>query len=106
MTDAWRRVCSVADVAEDRPLGVEVEGQPIGIFREGSQCYALEDVCTHAFAQLSNGWISEGAVECPLHAARFDLKTGKCVSTPSYEPVRTYEVRVEDGEILVKLDEG
>jgi nitrite reductase/ring-hydroxylating ferredoxin subunit len=93
-------------VTEERPLGAEVDGHKIGIFMEGSQCYALGDVCPHAYALLSTGWVSEGAVECPLHGARFELKTGRCVSTPPYDAIRAYEVRVEGGDIFVKLDDS
>ena len=102
---AWRKACAVDEVTEELPLGVEIDGQKIGIFMKGSRCHALADVCTHAYGLLSSGWIVEEAVQCPLHGARFDLKTGRCVSTPPHDPVRVYEVRVEGEDILVKLGE-
>ena len=100
----WHRVCARSEVSEERPYGAEVDGRPIGVFVEDGACYALEDVCPHAFAPLSTGWVAEGAVECPLHNARFNLKTGQCVSTPAYETVPVYEVRVEGNDVLVKVE--
>lgn len=105
MTGAWRRACAVGEVTQELPLGVEIDGHKIGIFMDGSRCYALADVCTHAYGLLSAGWIVQGAVECPLHGARFDLTSGRCVSAPCYDPVKVYELRVEGDDILVKIED-
>lgn len=104
MSGAWHRACAVDEVTQELPLGVEIDGHKIGIFTDGARCYALGDVCTHAYGLLSSGWIVQGAVECPLHGARFDLGSGKCVTEPCYDPVRAYEVRVEGGDVQVKIE--
>ena len=64
--------------------------------------YALADVCTHALALLSQGFIEDGAVECPLHGARFDIATGRCLAPPATVDLRSYDVRIEGGEVFVR----
>jgi 3-phenylpropionate/trans-cinnamate dioxygenase ferredoxin subunit/naphthalene 1,2-dioxygenase system ferredoxin subunit len=98
----WHRVCSLAEVEEGNPLGVRVGEHAIGIFRAGERCFAINDVCTHEYALLSQGFQEGEIVECPLHAARFDLATGKCLSGPARRDIAVYEVRISDGEVLVR----
>lgn len=84
---------------------VEIEGVPVGIFRVDDEIFAINDVCTHAQAYLSEGKVNDCDVACPRHGARFDLRTGKALSMPAYLPVQVYAVRVEDGAIWVSLDD-
>ncbi|TLK52811.1 bifunctional 3-phenylpropionate/cinnamic acid dioxygenase ferredoxin subunit [Glutamicibacter sp. V16R2B1] len=72
--------------------------EDIAIFHaEDGNFYALQDECTHEVASLSEGWIEDCEVECPLHASRFNLKTGKVLCLPAYVDARTYKVEVIDG---------
>lgn len=64
--------------------------------------HALNDRCSHAAARLSPGRLRKGHVMCPLHGARFDPATGRCVSNP-YFAVRTFPVRIEQGRVIVTL---
>lgn len=98
----WHRVASATAVKEDQPLSVEVNGSPIGIFLVDQQYYAIEDVCPHAFALLSQGFVEGCEVECPLHEAVFDLTNGKCLGGPAERDVRTYQVKVEGEELMVE----
>lgn len=102
--DAWHRICAVGDVAENRPYAGTIAGVPVAVFRQDGRFFALHDLCSHAYARLSEGFLVRGAIECVLHNARFELDTGACVSIPRYDDVRTYELRVEDGEVLVRID--
>jgi naphthalene 1,2-dioxygenase system ferredoxin subunit len=61
-------------------------------------------VCTHAYARLSDGWLDKSEIECPLHAGRFDVKTGKALCPPVTEDIKTYPVRLVGDEIQIKLD--
>ena len=65
--------------------------------------YATDDICTHAYASLSEGYIEDGCVECPLHAGLFDIKTGKAQGVPVTEDIKTYPVRVEGENIYIEL---
>ncbi|MBB5686349.1 non-heme iron oxygenase ferredoxin subunit [Sphingobium boeckii] len=97
----WYDVGPEGLVPEGEVAGVNAGGKPIAlVLHEGSH-YALYDLCTHGEAQLSEGWVEDGCLECPLHQGKFCLKTGEAVSAPVYEPVAAFEVRVRDGRIEV-----
>ncbi|WP_410599589.1 bifunctional 3-phenylpropionate/cinnamic acid dioxygenase ferredoxin subunit [Amycolatopsis sp. lyj-90] len=86
------------------PVGesVRVEGQAaIAVFNVDGEFYAIDDTCTHQDASLSDGWVEGCAVECPLHAACFDLRTGRPSGPPARKPVRTHEVVLVDGWVYV-----
>lgn len=65
--------------------------------------YAIEDVCTHDDGPLGEGTLRGSQVECPRHGARFDVKTGAVTRMPAIVPVRTFPVKVEDGQIFIEL---
>ena len=100
--DGWGRVAAVADLADDAAFPAKLGNRPIALYRLDGKIYALDDVCTHALALLSQGFIEGGAVECPLHGARFDIATGRCLAPPATVDLRTYEVRVEGDEVFVR----
>ena len=91
---------------EDIPLGeaVRVEAEvPIAVFNVEGELLAIDDTCTHQDASLADGWLEGCRVECPLHAACFDLRTGMPSGPPAKMPVRTHEVVVEDGLVYVRV---
>ena len=65
--------------------------------------YALDDICGHQRVPLSSGTLEGHVVECPLHFARYDLRTGKLLDGPIAENVATYEVRIEGDTVYVKV---
>ena len=79
-TDHWHDVAALDTLDADFPTGVLVEGHQIGLFMNGNDVHALEDVCPHAYALLSQGFQEDGYIECPLHAAKFEIATGKCMN--------------------------
>ncbi|MCW3474311.1 non-heme iron oxygenase ferredoxin subunit [Limobrevibacterium gyesilva] len=100
----WVRVASVDDVEEGAAIPVETMGLQLAVYRlQGGQICVTDNICTHAFALLTDGWFENGVIECALHAGQFDVRTGKGLCAPIEEDLRTYKVRVEDGEILIEL---
>jgi 3-phenylpropionate/trans-cinnamate dioxygenase ferredoxin subunit len=95
------KVAQVAEVAPGTGKYVEAGGQQIALFNCAGTFYAVDDTCTHAEASLSEGYLEGTEIECPLHGARFDLRTGEATWSPAFVPVATYEVRVEDDDVLV-----
>ena len=67
--------------------------------------YAVEDLCTHADALLSPGWLEDRCVACPVHGARFDLRTGEALTPPAHGAVRTFPVDVVDGRVFLEVPE-
>src|SRR5215472_5399016 len=100
----WVRAAARSDLTEGEVLGVEIEGRSIALYDVEGGVFATDNICTHAYARLSDGWLDGELIECPLHAARFDVRTGKVLDPPATEDLKTYPVRVTDDEIQVKLD--
>ena len=99
----WVRVAAVSDVAEGQVHAARVDGRDIAVYHlPGGEFHATDNICTHEYAQLSDGWLENGAIECPLHAARFDVKTGKALCAPAEEDLKVFEIRVEGGDLLIK----
>ena len=93
------RVAALDQLAEGSGQCHEIAGRRIALFRVGDEVYALADTCSHAEASLSEGEVFDETVECPLHGAAFDLRTGKVLSLPATKPVAAYTVEVKDGEV-------
>lgn len=97
------RACSVAELPEGE--AVRLDGPvPISVFHTEGRYFAIDDTCTHQDASLADGWIVGCVVECPLHAAQFDLRTGVAMCPPANDAVRTYPVVVADGVIYVDTE--
>lgn len=94
-------------VADDFPDGVSwpvvAGGVEIAVFRIGDELFGLRDLCSHGAARLSDGYVEEGCVECPLHQGLFDIRTGQHKCAPLTAPVRAYPVRVVDGRVQVAV---
>ncbi|TDU80018.1 bifunctional 3-phenylpropionate/cinnamic acid dioxygenase ferredoxin subunit [Streptomyces sp. KS 21] len=94
-------VCRLADLPRGEACRLDSD-PPIAVFHtEAGEVYAIDDTCTHQDASLSDGWLEGCEVECPLHASKFDLRSGSADSPPAKRPVRTHQVLVEDGTVYV-----
>jgi naphthalene 1,2-dioxygenase system ferredoxin subunit len=100
----WVRAAVRQELSAGEVIGVEVGGRSIAIYDSNGELFATDNVCTHAYARLSDGWLDGETIECPLHAARFNIRTGKVLDPPATEDLKTYSVRLVDDEIQVKLD--
>jgi naphthalene 1,2-dioxygenase system ferredoxin subunit len=100
----WVRVAGRGDISAGEVIGVEAVGHSIAIYDCDGELYATDNICTHAYACLSDGWLDGATIECPLHAARFDVRTGKVLDPPATEDLRTYPVRLVNDQVQVKLD--
>jgi naphthalene 1,2-dioxygenase ferredoxin component len=104
MTDAgWMTVAQRSALEEGAVLGVETQGKPIALYNVDGEIYATDNLCTHAFAYLSDGWLDGDVIECPLHAGRFEVKTGKGLGPPIPCDIKTYPVRLVGPDIQVQI---
>lgn len=98
----WTEVAKSEDVPDQGTLAVNLGGEPVCLYKLNGMIYATHDTCTHGHASLADGFITEeGLIECPLHQGTFDIRTGQAVGVPCTEPIRVYQVRVENGAVLV-----
>ncbi len=95
-------VAKVGDLASGEMKFVAIDRERIVLANVDGQFYALRDMCGHRNAPLSRGRLDGHIVECPLHFAQFDVRTGKLVDGPVSADVPVYEVRVEGDTVFVK----
>jgi naphthalene 1,2-dioxygenase ferredoxin component len=99
----WTRVASRAALGHGDMLGVSVGGKDIALYAIDGEIYATDNLCTHAFAMLTDGWLDGDVIECPLHAGRFEIKTGKGLGPPIPCDLKTYRTRVVGDDIEVEI---
>ena len=92
------RVCELSELPPGESIRIAA-AVPVAVFNADGVIYAIDDTCSHQDASLSEGWLDGCFVECPLHAASFDLRTGLPTCLPAKKPVRTHQVSVVDGVI-------
>jgi 3-phenylpropionate/trans-cinnamate dioxygenase ferredoxin component len=99
-------VCRLDELPPGAHKVVEHEDVEIAVVNCGGELYALEDRCSHDDGILLEGELDQERcrVECPRHGSWFDLRTGRPLNLPAYEPVDTYDVLVEDGHIKLEVD--
>lgn len=100
----WVRVAGRSDLGAGEVIGVDAGGRSIALYDCDGSLFATDNICTHAYACLSDGWLDGETIECPLHAARFNVRTGEVLDPPATEDLKAYPVRVVDGDIQVHLD--
>jgi nitrite reductase/ring-hydroxylating ferredoxin subunit len=97
-------VGALADLAPESVRTVEVDGCKLALVHTAGKVCAVADRCPHSNASLGEGAVvEEFAIECPLHGAVFDVRTGEPLEGPTDESVATYEVIVEDGVVKVTV---
>jgi 3-phenylpropionate/trans-cinnamate dioxygenase ferredoxin subunit len=103
MAQIFVMAADVNDIADDEPLGLEIAGRQLALYRVDGEIYATDNVCPHQYALLSDGYLEDGCIECPLHQARFDVRTGAVQCGPVDRGVRVYPVRVEGESVMIDL---
>ena len=106
MAGEWRLVASTDDIEEEDVIGVNVAGAAVAIYNVKGKFYATENICTHAFAFLSEGVVIGDVIECPVHQGRFHIPTGKPKGAPVSVALDTYATKVENGKVYVRLEDG
>lgn len=103
MTDQWLDACATDEIDEEDLITLELAGRVLAIYNTPEGFFATDGMCTHEDESLGDGLVMDGVIECPLHQGRFCVRTGKALSAPAVTDLRTYEIRVENGRILVRV---
>jgi len=100
----FERTVPVASLAPGQPTSCRLQdGTAVCLVRAGDAVYALEDRCSHAEFPISDGdMVDDLVLECPLHGAQFDVRTGEALEPPAEAPIPSYEVRIADGAVWVR----
>jgi NAD(P)H-dependent nitrite reductase small subunit len=99
--DGWVPVAKLDELPAGAGKVVHAGGEQVALFHIGGRVYAIANRCSHANGPLAEGTLDGTTVTCPWHDSQFDLATGRPLRTPAQRPVATYEVRVEDGTVLI-----
>jgi nitrite reductase/ring-hydroxylating ferredoxin subunit len=102
MRDGFVPVTRASELSPGAMRWVAIDRERVLIANVGGAFYALQDACGHRQAPLSKGTLEGYVIECPLHFAQFDVRTGKLVSGPAAADVPTYQVRIEGDTVYVK----
>ena len=93
---------------DEIPVGakkiVEIDYDMVAIFNIDGEFLAVEDICTHDGGTLADGEVKGDEIICPRHGAKFSLRTGKALCMPAYEPIESYTIKVENGDIYVGVE--
>ncbi|MDA4117508.1 MAG: non-heme iron oxygenase ferredoxin subunit [Thaumarchaeota archaeon] len=97
------RTLELSKLAPGSMAGVELEGRRILLSNIGGEVHAVDGTCTHEESPLSQGFMIEDRVVCQLHLSQFDLKTGAVYNPPAIEPLKVYNVKIEEGFVSVEI---
>jgi 3-phenylpropionate/trans-cinnamate dioxygenase ferredoxin component len=96
------KIGETKDIQSSQMKAVDVNGERICVANVEGKYYAIGNVCTHVGGPLAEGKLEGFEVECPWHGSKFDVRTGKVVRPPAMKEEPTYEVKVEDNNVLIK----
>ena len=95
----WVRVASESDFSVN--FQVKVGKNEYALFKLPDGIFCTENSCSHEYSPLSKGIVMDGEVFCEKHGSRFDIRSGNVINLPATEPVKTFPVKVENGEIFI-----
>lgn len=93
----------LSELQQGKPVKVEKDGKIICVARVGDEVFAIDDTCSHSEASLSEGDVTDFKIECWLHGAEFDLRTGEALTPPAVAPLHTYGVHVDGDSVTVEI---
>ena len=99
----WHKLAVLSDLPPDAPLETGVPQLPLALYRVDGRVYCTANMCTHAEAFLSDGYLDGYEIECPLHGARFDIRDGRVLCQPAGKDIACYPVKVDGEDVLVDL---
>lgn len=103
MSDEWKLVCKVQDIEMEDLIRFDYEDKTFCVYRLEDGFYATDGICTHEDVHLEEGLVMDSEIECPMHQGIFDIKSGKAVSPPACDDLKTYPVKVENEEVYINI---
>lgn len=99
----WVGLCPRDEMEDGSMRAFECGEVRIALYAVDGEIYATNNICSHAFTLLTDGWLEDGLVECPLHGAQFDVRNGEVARGPADCPVSVFKTRTDNGMIEVLL---
>jgi 3-phenylpropionate/trans-cinnamate dioxygenase ferredoxin component len=100
----WVAACAAEEIDAEDVIPFVHEGREFAIYRSpDDRYYATDGICTHEHAHLADGLVMDNIIECPKHNGRFDYRTGEAKGAPVCVNLRTFQVKVEGGQVMVDV---
>ena len=99
----YLKVARVDELPAGSMKSIYVGNRRIVVYHSEDGFYAMADECSHDYAPISTGHVRDGQIVCPRHGARFDIKTGEVKAPPAVVGIDTFETKVEQGTIFVRI---
>jgi len=100
----WVFAANCSDFAERDVIGVTCAERSVALYRLPDGYFATSDACPHQGGSLSEGCVVEGFIECPLHFALFDIRTGAADGGVTSTPVKIFKARLDDGKVFIEVE--
>jgi nitrite reductase/ring-hydroxylating ferredoxin subunit len=102
----WIKACEMKELNNSELVGFDFNEKKILISRIRDRVYATDRICTHAYADLSTGFMNEdeGTITCPLHMSSFKLDDGTPQNLPAEEPLKTYKTKIQDNSVYILVE--
>ncbi|EKS31947.1 non-heme iron oxygenase ferredoxin subunit [Afipia clevelandensis] len=104
MSEVWHSVCARDEVQAGAMLPIEIGDMHIAVYNVDDEYFATDNICTHGFALLTDGFLDGDSVECALHGGCFNIRTGKALCEPVDVDLRTFRTRLVDDRVEVCID--
>ena len=104
--EGWVRVCDTKSLAAGEPFAFDHGDRKVMVVKMGNDVYATDRICTHAYADLTGGFVNEDerTITCPLHLSAFKMTDGVPQNPPAETPLKIYKVKIQDNAIYIKID--
>ena len=101
----FQHVARLSEIPDPGRIVVEVDDRLVVVLHVSGEVFAIDDVCTHDGGPLGEGALEDHTIACPRHGAKFDIRTGAALTMPATRPTKAHEVKVEAGEVFVKIND-
>lgn len=103
--EGWTFACTADEVETNVATPVDIGETELAVCRVGDSFHAVDNICTHEYACLTDGCVEGEEIECPLHQARFHIPTGKVLAEPATEDLKTYPVKRVGDDLYVWIND-
>lgn len=104
MSDTWTKVARLSDLDAEYPTRVRMGQREAALCLVDGEVFAINNICSHAFAFLSDGHLEGHEIVCPLHAGSFDVRTGQAVAEPCTVNLEIYAVKIEGDDVYLSAE--
>jgi nitrite reductase/ring-hydroxylating ferredoxin subunit len=94
-------LCATTAIGEGEALKVRAGGMDYAVYNLGGVFFVTQNVCTHGPGSLGDGFVDGDEIECDFHQGRFDIRTGRATAAPCTDPLKIWDVTVEDGQVCI-----